>query len=150
MKKRNRTRKKMFFNPPYCRSLKTNIVKEFLHLIDKHFKNENMKKIINRNNCKVSYCCMDNVKSLISRHNKKILSRACSKNNQEINTCNCRDKNSCPLNGKCLQENVVYKAAITSQNESKEYIGSIGELFKNRYYTHISDIMYEKGKGTVN
>ena len=93
---------------------------------------------------------MDNVKSLISRHNKKILSRACSKNNQEINTCNCRDKNSCPLNGKCLQENVVYKAAITSQNESKEYIGSIGELFKNRYYTHISDIMYEKGKGTVN
>ena len=74
---------------------------------------ENMKKIINRNNCKVSYCCKDNVKLLISHHNKKILSKACNKNNQEISTCNCRNKNSCPPNGKCLQENAVYKATIT-------------------------------------
>ena len=99
-----------------------------------------MQKIFNRNNCKVSYSCMDNVKSLISRHNKKTLSRACNENNQEIYTCNCRDKKSCPLNGKCLQENVVYKATITSQNESKEYIGSTGGQFKKRYYAHISDI----------
>ena len=50
-KKRNRTRKVIFFNPPYCQSVKTNIGKEFLHLIEKHFNNENMKKIFNRNNC---------------------------------------------------------------------------------------------------
>ena len=76
-KKQNRTRKIITFNPPYCQSVKTNIGKEFLHLSDKHFKNKNIKKIFNRNNCKVSYCCMDNVKSLISCHNKNILSRAC-------------------------------------------------------------------------
>ena len=35
----------MLFNPPYCQSVKTNIGKEFLHLIDKHFKNDYMKKI---------------------------------------------------------------------------------------------------------
>ena len=114
-KKQNRTRQVIFLNPQYCQSVKTNIRKKvFLHLIDKLFKNENMKKIFNRNNCKVSYCCMDNVKSLISRHNKNVLSRACNKNNQEISTCNCRDKNSCSLNCKCLQENVVYKATISS------------------------------------
>ena len=90
---------------------------------------------------------MNNVQSLISRHNKNILNRACNKNNQEISTCNCREKNSCPLNGKCLQENVVYKATITSQNQSKEYIGSTGGPFKKRYYTHISDIKNEKSKG---
>ena len=77
-KKRNRTKKVIFFNPPYCQSFKTNIGKEFLHLIDKHLKSENMKKIFNRNNRK---CCMENVKSLISRHSKNVLSRACNKKN---------------------------------------------------------------------
>ena len=91
---------------------------------------------------------MKNVKSLISRHNKNVLSGAYNKNNQEISTCNCRDKDSCPLNGKCLQENVVYKATITTQNESKEYIRSTGGHFKKRHYTHISDIRNEKSKGT--
>ena len=63
-------------------------------------------------------------------------------------TCNCRDQDSCQLNGKCLQENVVYKATITTQNESKEYIRSIEGPFKKRWYTHISDIRNEKSKGT--
>ena len=61
-KKRKRTRKIMFCNPPYCQSVKTNIGKKFLDLIDKHFKTESMKKIFNRSNDKVSYCCMENVK----------------------------------------------------------------------------------------
>ena len=78
-----------------------------------------MKKIFNRNNRK---CCMENVKSLISRHSKNVLSKANNKKDQENSTCNCHDKDSCLLNGKCLQENVVYKATITTQNESKEYI----------------------------
>ena len=67
---------------------------------------------------------MENVKSLISRHNKNVLSRANNKKDQKISTCNCRDKDSSPLNGKFLQENVVYKATITTQNEPKEYIES--------------------------
>ena len=79
-----------------------------------------MKNIFNRKNCKVSYCCMVNVKSLISRHNKNVQFRANNKKDREINTCNCRDKDFCLLNNKCLQENVVYKATITTQNESKE------------------------------
>ena len=124
----------MFFNPPYCQSVKTNIGKEFLHLIDEHFKNVNMKKVFNRNNCKASYSCMKNLKSLISRHSKSVLSRANNKNNQKISTCNCRDNDSCPSNGKCLQENVVYKATVTTQNESKGYIIFTGGTFKKRAF----------------
>ena len=78
-KKRKRTRNVMFFNPPFCQSVKTNIGKRFLELIDKHFKSENMKKMFNRNNCKMSYCCMENVRSIISRHNKKTLRATSSK-----------------------------------------------------------------------
>ena len=89
---------------------------------------------------------MEHVKSLISRHNKNVLNRAYNKNNKEISTCNCRDKDSCPLNGKCLQENVVYKATITTQNESKECIRSTEGTFKKRWYTNISDIKNEKVK----
>ena len=91
---------------------------------------------------------MENIKSLISHHNKKVLSRANNKNDQEISTCKCRNKDSCLLNGKCLQENVVYKATITTQNKSKEYIGYTGGPFKKRWYTLISDIRNEKRKGT--
>ena len=147
-KRRKRTRKILFFNPPYCQSVKTNVGKKFLNLIDKHFRSENMKKNFNRNNCKVSYCCMENVKSLISRHNKRVISRMNNKKDQNKNMCNCRNKNSCPLSNMCLQENVVYKATISSQNEIKEYIGSTGGQFKKRWYTHMSDIKNVSNKGT--
>ena len=107
-----------------------------------------MKNIFNGNNCIVSYCCKENVKSLISRQNKKVLSRANNKKDQEISTCNCRNKKSFQLIGKCLQENAVYKATITTQNKPKEYLKSTGGLFKKRWYAHISDNRNEKNKGT--
>ena len=89
---------------------------------------------------------MDNIKSSISGHSKKILSKMNHKKYQENDMCNCR-KDSCPLNSKCVQENVLYKATITTQNEIKEYIGSTGGLFKKRWYAHIiSDIRNENTK----
>ena len=51
---RTRMRKIMWFNPPYSRSVKTNIVKNFLHLLVKHFPaNNKMHKIFNKNTVKV-------------------------------------------------------------------------------------------------
>ena len=71
-KKANRPRKIIYFNPPFCQSLKTNIGKIFFQFINKHFKNnEALNKIINRNNCKISYSCMNNIKVIIQKHNKK-------------------------------------------------------------------------------
>ena len=31
-------------------------------------------------------------------------------------TCNCRNKNLCPLDGKCLTNNVIYKATVTTSS----------------------------------
>ena len=71
---RTRMRKIMWFNPPYSRSVKTNIVKNFLHLLVKHFPaNNKMHKIFNKNTVKVSHSCMKNMDSIISAHNCNIL-----------------------------------------------------------------------------
>ena len=39
-------------------------------------------------------------------------------------TCNCRNKNLCPLDGKCLTNNVIYKATVTTASRTtSNYIG---------------------------
>ncbi len=65
--RRNRQRNIIWFNPPFSKNVKTNIARNFLCLIDKHFPpNHKLHKIFNRNTVKVSYSCMNNVKSIIS------------------------------------------------------------------------------------
>ena len=54
---------------------------------------------------------MQNMKHIISNHNKTVLESTKVKESQG-KTCNCRDKQSCPLNGQCLQRGVVYKATV--------------------------------------
>ena len=54
--------------------VKTNVGKTFLKLLQRHFpKRHRMYKIFNRNTVKISYCCMRNMESVISSHNKQIL-----------------------------------------------------------------------------
>ena len=75
------------------------ILRIFLHLLDKHFsRNHKYYKIFNRNDVKISYSCIDNIKNIISSHNKAITDFC-----NEINgkTCNCRNKSRCPLDNKC-------------------------------------------------
>ena len=97
-KKKNRKRKCIFYNPPFCKSVQTNIGKLFLALLDKHFdKRSEYHKIINRNCIKISYCCSPNILALINGHNKRLKNRA----EENENLCNCRSKNSCPVQNKC-------------------------------------------------
>ena len=50
------------------------ILRIFLHLLDKHFGgNHKYHKIFNRNNAKISYNCIDNIKNIINSHRKKII-----------------------------------------------------------------------------
>ena len=93
-------------------------------------------KFINRSRVKVSYCTMTNMKQNISRHNAKILRTP--NNDTELNTCNCQKKHECPLNGECLQSNLVYKADVKSlhYNTVKTYYGLTEQTFKARWYNH--------------
>ena len=152
-KKTNRSRKIIYFNPPFCQSVKTNIGKAFFEITNKHCKqNETLNKILNRNNCKLSYSCMSNIKVIIQKHNKKTLNKTNKTEEQNVTTnnpsCNCRSKNSCPLDNNCLIKNVIYKATITSPKEIKYYIGSTGNTFKNRWYNHNNSFKNYKDNGT--
>ena len=75
--RKNRPRNIIWFNPPYSQNVKTKVGKCFLTLIDKHFPKSNpLHKILNRNTLKLSYSCMNNVKAIISNHNKAVISRS--------------------------------------------------------------------------
>ena len=109
--RRQRKRNIFWFNPPFSKSVVTKIGKTFLRLIDKHFPpHHKLHKLFNRNNVKISYSCMPNVKSIINKHNKTVLDPPT--NNSE-RTCNCINSEKCPLQQKCLTNN-MYNATITS------------------------------------
>ena len=63
--------------------------------------------------------------------------------------CNCRDKDNCPMDNKCLTDSVVYRADITasgSVQETKFYIGLTSGSFKQRFSAHKTSFTHEKYK----
>ena len=93
---------------------------------------------------------MPNIKSIITAHNRKIL------NNKEPDTakkqCNCWDRKKCPLNEKCLTNQIVYQANINSDLEDyKEniYKGLCEKTFKLRYAEHKNTFNYQKYKNDM-
>lgn len=159
-KRKNRQRSNiLWYNPPFSKNVSTNIGHKFLSLIDKHFpKDHSLRKIFNRNTVKISYSCMNNTKQVIDNHNKRILHSSHSpytkdnKDGTETNkTCNCRQKNNCPLNGNCLQSSVVYQATVTrnDNNTSETYIGLTETDFKTRHRNHTASFRHAKHKNST-
>jgi hypothetical protein len=91
---------------------------------------------------------MANVKNRIMAHNKKILNEL-ETNPEEKRLCNCRIKNNCPVNGQCLLNNVVYKATVVTKSETKSYIGSAGNSFKERFTGHKQSFKSEAKRNTT-
>ena len=67
---------------------------------------------------------MNNVKSIISKHNTRITGKS-KPQCEVIDPCTCRDKKTCPLQEKCMTKDMVYKATVTTSNtnSTKHYIG---------------------------
>ena len=109
-------RKIIWFNPPYSMNVRTNMGNTFLKLMRKHYLNGNpLHKIFNKNSSKVSYSCMCKMASIISSHNRTIL-------NPDVSTeygCNCRSRNECPLQNKCLTSKFVYRANVENDIDGK-------------------------------
>ena len=75
--RRNRQRNVIWFNPPFSKNVKANIARSFLHLVDTHFPaGQKLHKIFMRNTVKVSYSCMNNVRSIITNHNTRIIRKS--------------------------------------------------------------------------
>ena len=61
-------------------------------------------------------------------------------------SCNCRNKNNCPLDGKCLNPNIIYKAQIKSNQlnyKQKVYIRTAETDFKHRFNNYTKSFNLE-------
>ena len=61
-------------------------------------------------------------------------------------SCNCRNKNNCPLDRKCLTPNIIYEAQITSNQlnyKQKVYIETAETDFKHRFNNHTKSFNLE-------
>ena len=66
--------------------------------------------------------------------------------------CNCRVKESCPLNGNCLQSIVAYSCKITSNDtaeDSSRYIDLTGNIFKDGLYKFNNSFRYRTKKNSA-
>lgn len=139
--------------PQFNSLVKTKIDKVFFKLLEQNFpKTSKLYKIFNRNTVKLSYSCMPNVASLINGYNMR---KTKDKPQTAHPRCNCRNKKTCPLQGMCQQECVIYQVKIckdivnNNDENSKIYIGSTQNVFKKWYYNHISSFNNEKLSTTL-
>ena len=102
--------------------------------------------IINRKTVKISYSVTANMEQIIKKHNRKILQPNTKETHER--TCNCRNKQHCPVDNKCCTKSVIYKATIDTGNKKAEYIGNTELEFKLRYNQHTHSFR-EKSKSSA-
>ena len=79
---------------------------------------------------------MPSMKNITNTHNKKIINPP---KDNIARTCNCIRKKQCPLNEKCLTNDVLCQESITTNEENpktKIYYGVCETAFKLRYANH--------------
>ena len=131
--KRQTTEQHTLVQPPIQKKFQHQIGHRFLTLIDKHFsKDRKLRKIFNCSTIKICHSCKNNTKQTIASHNKRNLNSskhiddtADNTNTKDTKTCSCQQKNTCPLNGTCVQSSLIYQATITRKDNSttETYIG---------------------------
>ena len=122
--------------------MKTNIGREFLKLLDKCFPPSHpLSKIINRSTVKIGYSTTANMQKIISGRNAKIFSQE----GTPPRKCSWTKNATCPLNGHCLENNIVYHAKITQSDQKvTNYIGQTSTNFKARLAVHNQTFRDEK------
>ena len=134
-----RRRNVTWYNPPFSKTVATNIGRTFLRIIREEFPTGHpLHKLFNKNTVKISYSCMPNIKQKINNHNRKLLNQHTTQ--PTTRTCNCRIPANCPMEGKCLTKCIVYQATVeTSDSKPPEkYIGLTATAFKTRYNNHLA------------
>ena len=144
---------------PPIQNFSTNIGHRFLTLIDKHFlKDHKLREIFNCKSIKICYGCKNNTKQTIANHNKCNLNSskhiddtADDTNTKDTKPCSCQQKNTCSLNGNCLQSSLIYQATITRKDNSttEMYIGLTKNGLKTRYRNHTASFQHTKHRNST-
>ena len=87
---------------------------------------------------------MPNVETIIKSHNKQLLQKHQQKEETTPRMCNCRSKDKCPLDGKCLTDALIYKATLSTSSEEYSYVGMSEGTFKKRFNNHTASFRLER------
>ena len=151
-KKKSRSRRITWFNPPYSMGVATNVGQEFLKLIDKHFPPGHiLHSVLNRSTVKVSYRCLPRMGAVVAKHNAKILHGGKNGGAHKPPSCNCQKSkvSDCPLPGACNSNGVVYQAVVRSNQGGEEFYVGLAKNFKNRYSKHKASLNVYKPEGNT-
>ena len=79
---------------------------------------------------------------MIKLHNNRILSEEKTQNQPK---CNCPQKNTCPLEGHCLDKELLYRCTLKENTTSDgvNYNGVTEDAFKDRFNKHLNSFKYE-------
>ena len=152
-RRRRRKRDICWFNPPFCRSVTTNVGQRFLQILDVCFPvGHPCHKALNRATVKVSYRTLPSLGSIIANHNSKIIGKGEVAEEQKKCSCPEKDKPTCPLNGECLATNIIYQAKVKALppkraqledevvdprfEKVQTYLGRTKPTWKSRSYNH--------------
>ena len=136
-RRRCRSRRVTWFNPPFSLHVSTNVGRKFLRLVDTCFPPGHLLHgLLNRNTVKVSYRTMPSMGQVLRQHNNQVLRPRVE---EEVPGCNCRvGPAACPLQGRCLTPGLVYGATVTRADTggTSTYTGLTCNTFKKRYDGH--------------
>ena len=69
------------------------------------------------------YIYIYNLEAIISETNKKVMNKSLV--NNAVKKCNCRGgEKNCPMDGECLEKEIVYKAETKVDDKISSYIGN--------------------------
>ena len=84
---------------------------------------------------------MPHMAAIISMHNKiALLNRANPR--RTTPPCNCRNKANCPLEEKCRESSIIYKATQKSNGTARHKYGCSETEFKTRFNNHKQSLVY--------
>ena len=79
--------------------------------------------------------------SILSSHNLNVINSF----KTQTYCCNCRSKESCPLQNQCLTPKIIYRADIENDtnSETKFYFGLTETPFKDQFGNHTRDFKHK-------
>ena len=86
---------------------------------------------------------MSNIKNIISSHNKAQINKSDATNDSN---CNCQNSSTCPMDGKCNDQSIIYQAEVTTSTSKETYIGLCDTAFKLRYRNHVCSFRNKRYK----